>query len=332
MRARGVVAAGVLVGAAVGLAVRSRSRARFPDLVSGRSVTVTTDDGVRLAVDVEVPDAPGYAVVFAHGWVLNRHAWHFQREALSGEAILVAYDQRGHGASSAGPYDDCTIERLGEDLRAVIEAVVPPGLPVVVVGHSMGGMTVMGLAARHPELFGTRIAGVALLSTSPGRLGENTFGLPRPFAGLVPRLTPAVLDRMLARADLIDRRVALKTRTNWPVTRYVAFGRKPRREHVRFINDMIAATSTHVTVGFLRGILAHDKLAALEALRAVETTVIVGAHDRLTPPAHARRIAEALPDARLLVVPGAGHMIGLERPEAVNEALSELVRRAVVPA
>lgn len=330
MGAPRVVAAGVLVGAAIGLVVRSRSKARFPEVVSGRSVAVTTTDGVRLAVDVEAPDSPEYAVVFAHGWVLNRHAWHFQREALSSsKAMVVAYDHRGHGASSAGPPDACTIERLGDDLHAVIEAVVPPELPVVLVGHSMGGMTVMGLAARRPELFGSRIAGVALLSTSPGRLGENTFGLPRPFAGLVPRLTPVVLDRMLARADLLDRRVALKTRTNWPVTRYMAFGPKPRREHVRFINEMIAATSTEMTVGFLRGILAHDKLAALAALNAVPTTVIVGANDRLTPPSHARRIAAALPEARLLVVPGAGHMIGLERPEAVNTALAELIERAL---
>lgn len=328
MRARHVVMAGLLAGAVIGLVRAARPKARFPQVGGGLPVTVTTSDGVRLAVDVSAPDAPEYAVVYAHGWVLNRHSWHFQREALNGKAMLVFYDQRGHGSSSAGPYESCTIEQLGDDLHAVIEAVVPPGLPVILVGHSMGGMTIMGLAARHPELFGDRVVGVALLSTSAGDLASNTFGLPK----VVSRLTPVVLDGMLARAAQLDRRVALKARTNLPVTRYIAFGRKPDRSHVRFVNDMIAATPTEVMVGFFHGILAHDKLAVLGALSAVETVVIVGERDRLTTPSHARRIAAAVQGARLLVVPEAGHMVGMERPEVVNQALSELAARAVVPA
>lgn len=333
MRARRVVMAGLLAGAAIGLVKASRARARFPEVGGGRPLTVTTPDGVRLAVEVDEPEAPAYAIVFAHGWVLNRHSWHFQREGLgAGKAMLVCYDQRGHGSSSAGPYDCCTIEQLGDDLHAVIEAVVPPGLPVILVGHSMGGMTIMGLAAGHPSLFGERVVGVALLSTSAGELGQNTFGLPGPLARLVPRLTPVVLDGMLARADLLDRRVRLRARTNLPITRYIAFGRKPDGSHVRFVNDMIAATPTEVMVGFFHGILAHDKLAVLEALSSVETVVIVGERDRLTPPSHARRIAGAVRGARLLVVPEAGHMVGMERADAVNQALSELAARAVVPA
>ncbi|WP_396985051.1 alpha/beta fold hydrolase [Nonomuraea sp. WAC 01424] len=235
--------------------------------------------------------------------MLNRHSWHYQRAALSGEALVVAYDQRGHGASTAGPYAACTIDRLGADLHAVIEAAVPPGLPVVLAGHSMGGMTVMALAASRPELFGTRIAGVALLGTSAGRLAEGTFGLPGALGRAVPRVTPLVLDRLRARAAPAD--------------------------HVRFVNAMVAATPAEVMAGFFHGMMAHDKLAALEALREVETVVLVGARDRLIPVAHARRIAGALPGARLVVIPGAGHMIGLERPETVNRELLGLLRRAV---
>ncbi|GGS77724.1 alpha/beta fold hydrolase [Nonomuraea spiralis] len=330
------------------------------------SLAVETDDGVRLAVDVEEPSTPvRHAVVLAHGWVLNRHSWHYQRAALSGEALVVAYDQRGHGASTAGPYSACTIDRLGADLHAVIEAAVPPGLPVVLAGHSMGGMTVMALAASRPELFGTRIAGVALLGTSAGRLAEGTFGLPGALGRAVPRVTPLVLDRLRARAAPADRSRAPSVRANrpvtralrawvnrpvtralrawvnrpvtralraWvnrPVTRFTAFGPGARADHVRFVNAMVAATPAEVMAGFFHGMMAHDKLAALEALREVETVVLVGARDRLTPVAHARRIAGALPGARLVVIPGAGHMIGLERPETVNRELLGLLRRAV---
>ncbi|MEU4830600.1 alpha/beta hydrolase [Streptosporangium sp. NPDC023615] len=295
----------------------------------GRPVTVTTDDGVRLAVDVEEAASPGVAVVFTHGWVMNRHCWHFQREALAGRATLIFYDQRGHGDSSAGALDACTVDRLGDDLAAVIEAAVPGGLPVVLVGHSMGGMTIMAFAERHPQTLAARVAGVALLSTSPGRLRDSTFGLPGPIGRLAPRVTPVMFERMLARGALIDRRPALRSRTNLPVTRYVAFGPRAPREHVRFVNDMAVATPTEVMVGFFRAFLVHDKLAALAALGPVETLVMVGERDRLTPAEHSRRIADALPGARLLVLPGAGHMIGLERPVAVNRELVALLDRVV---
>ncbi|MBB5961184.1 alpha/beta fold hydrolase [Planomonospora venezuelensis] len=324
--------AGLAVGVVLGTARRRRARGRDGSVLGGhrgRAVTVTTDDGVHLAVDVEEAESPEFAVVFAHGWVMNRHCWHFQREALKGRATLVFYDQRGHGGSSAGAFDACTVDRLGDDLAAVIEQAVPEGLPVVLVGHSMGGMTIMAFAGRHPEAMAARVAGVALLSTSSGGLRDSRFGLWGPIGRLAPVVTPVVFDRMLARASLIDRNTAVRTRTNLPVTRYVAFGPGARREHVRFVNDMAVATPTEVMVGFFNDFLVHDKSTALAALGSVETLVMVGSRDRMTPRAHSDRIAAAVPGARLRVVPGAGHMIGLERPEAVNRALCDLFDRAL---
>ncbi|MBB3729189.1 alpha/beta fold hydrolase [Nonomuraea dietziae] len=310
------VAAGVLAGVAVGAAARVR-RAPVPQPLRGRALTVTTPDGLRLAVEVDEPESLTCAVVFAHGWALNRHSWHFQREALAGRAMLVSYDQRGHGDSTAGPPDCCTIEQLGEDLHAVISSVVPPGLPVVVVGHSMGGMTVMGLAAARPELFGSRIAGAALVSTSSGRLAESTYGLPGLFGRLAPRVTPRVMGAL--------RDPLITPVTTLPLTRYMAFG--PSAEHLRFVNRMVAATPAAVMAGFFHGMAVHDKLAALSALGEVPTLVMVGEHDRLTPLVHSHRIAEALPSARLVVVRGAGHMLALERPSVVSAELSALLER-----
>ncbi|MFI6535430.1 alpha/beta fold hydrolase [Nonomuraea sp. NPDC050547] len=340
-----VLVTGLLLGFAVGLVARKRSSETLGGR-HGRRLPVETDDGAVIDVDVRESGTPAYAVVFSHGWVLNRHSWHYQREALSGgargeratkeptspeaaatvntpdEAMLVGYDQRGHGASTAGPAGPCSIERLAADLEAVIDAVVPPGLPIVLAGHSMGGMTIMGLAARRPELFGDRVVAVALISTSSGRLAE----------GLAGRTAPVLLNRLKARAALIDASPALlRAGTNWPVTRLAAFGPKARAHHVRFVNRMVAATPTEVMVGYFHAILAHDKLAALQALSRVETLVMVGERDRLTTPAHARRIASALPDATLVVAPGAGHMLGLERPELVNAALKALIRRSLGP-
>ncbi|WP_147943017.1 alpha/beta hydrolase [Microbispora hainanensis] len=336
-KGRNAALAGLALGLAIGRVVSAAQRVQTRRVKTasasggapGRRTTVTTDDGVRLAVEIDDHPDPRCAVVFAHGWLMNRNCWQPQREALAGLGTLVFYDQRGHGDSSAGPLETYTIDRLGDDLAAVIEAAVPEGLPVVLAGHSMGGMTIMALADRHPALVESRVAGVALLSTSSGGLADTTFGLPGPLGRLAPRVTTSVFESMLARAEAIDARPRVKSWTNLPVTRYAAFGKGARRRHVRLVNAMAAATPTEAMVGFFRALGVHDKHAALRTLRRVQTLVMVGERDRLTPLAHGRRIAEALPDARFVRIPGAGHMIGYERAELVNRELTGLIMRAV---
>ncbi|XVQ86588.1 alpha/beta fold hydrolase [Microbispora siamensis] len=332
-KGRNAALAGFALGLAIGTARRVQTRrakaAQAQNGAPGRRTTVTTDDGVRLAVEIDDHPDPRCAVVFAHGWLMNRHCWQLQREALAGLGTLVFYDQRGHGDSSAGALEACTIDRLGDDLAAVIRAAVPEGLPVVLVGHSMGGMTVMALADRHPALVESRVAGAALLSTSSGGLDASTFGLPGPLGRLAPRVTPLLFESMLARAAVIDARPRVKGWTNLPVTRYVAFGKGASRRHIRLVNAMATATSTEVMAGFFRDFRVHDKFAALKALRQTRTLVMVGERDRLTPLAHSLRIAEALPDARFVRIPGAGHMIGFERPGLVRRELTGLIERAV---
>ncbi|MEV4293701.1 alpha/beta fold hydrolase [Microbispora rosea] len=335
-KGRNAALAGLAVGLAIGRVISAARRVQTARVKAasargaapGRRTTVTTDDGVRLAVEIDDHPDPRCAVVFAHGWLMNRQCWQLQREALSALGTLVFYDQRGHGDSSAGELEAYTIDRLGDDLAAVIEAAVPEGLPVVLVGHSMGGMTIMALADRHPALVASRVAGVALLSTSSGGLDAPTFGLPGPLGRLAPRVTTSVFENMLARAAVIDARPRVKGWTNLPVTRYVAFGKGASRRHVRLVNAMATATPTEVMVGFFRDFRVHDKFGALRALRRTRTLVMVGERDRLTPLAHSRRIAGALPDARFVRIPGAGHMIGFERPGLVNRELAGLIERA----
>ena len=93
-----------------------------------------------------------------------------------------------------------TIDQLGRDLKAVIDAAVPEG-PLVLVGHSMGGMTVMALADQYPELIRDRVVGVAFVGTSSGRLGEVNFGLPVAGVNAVRRVLPGVLKALGQQAD-----------------------------------------------------------------------------------------------------------------------------------
>jgi len=338
----GAVAAGVAGGAA---AERRRVRAprshpdpgaaeAFGELPATRRRWVSADDGVRLYVE-EVGDADApLTVVFSHGYALQLGVWHYQRLALSGPPVgrLVFYDQRAHGRSGRGPRGHATIDQLGSDLERIVDACAPTG-PLVLVGHSMGGMTIMALADRRPDLFTAdrRVVGVALLSTSSGRLAEVSLGLPALGGRLLGRALPGVWSGLGRRAAVLDAR---RTRSrgsdlSYALTRRFSFGSSTVSPAlVELMERLLAATPTEVLVDFAPTFLAHDKLDALAHLRNASVLVLTGSADVQTPLPHARAIAEALPDAELVVVPGAGHMVILERPEVVDAQLRSLVARA----
>jgi pimeloyl-ACP methyl ester carboxylesterase len=291
------------------------------------SRTVVTDDGVRLHVEVD-DAASGLTVVFAHGFTARLAEWELQRAALRGRARLVFWDQRGHGRSAATPLPDATIDRTGRDLGEVLDAVVPTG-PVVLAGHSMGGMSIMALARQRPELFGSRVVGVFLLATSSGGLVETgllgwAVKVIR-WLGLLPlylrglQLVAPVLERFRRRGSVFGR---------W-FTRRLLFGRDDADPaKVRLVQTLLEETPFPVSAAFYATFLDHDETASLPVLRRVPVTVVAATHDRLTPVAHGRRIAEEIgDDAELVVVPGAGHSVNLTRTEIVDRALLDLLDR-----
>lgn len=291
--------AGAVAGAGVGAAVGARrlvvGRIRLrpdPDAdepfgrLRGRETTVHADDGLPLHVEVDGPDDAPLTVVFCHGYTLNLHSWHYQRRDLRGSVRMVFWDQRSHGRSGRSDPLNATIEQTGDDLYAVLKATVRKNRRVVLVGHSMGGMSIMALADRHPELFDRQVAGVALINTSCGDLAEMTLGLPMVLAKIVRPLAPRTLAGLGRRAELVERARGLGSDLAFVVTRKMAFADK------------------------------H-----------VPTLVLAGGADRLTPAVHSRRIAEALPDAELVEVEEAGHVLPLEYPGVVTGGLRRLVER-----
>ena len=169
-----------------------------------RTSTVTATDGVELYVEeVGAQDAP-LTLVFCHGYTLEMACWHFQRQDAGRPRPAGLLGPARHGRSGRSTAENCTIDQLGSDLEQVIEAAAPDG-PVVLVGHSMGGMTIMALAAARPDLFlaGGRVVGVALLATSAGELAQVSLGLP----SCVARLTgasPSVWVGLGKRASFIE--------------------------------------------------------------------------------------------------------------------------------
>lgn len=292
---------------------------------------MTTDDGVPLHVEFDgTTDAP-VTVVFSHGFTARLAEWDLQRTALRDRARLVLWDQRGHGRSGWTKLTSATIDRTGRDLGQVLDAVAPSG-PVVLAGHSMGGMSIMALARQRPDLFGARVVGVFLLATSAGGLVETGFlgraikvvrrlGLLALYLRFLQLFAP-LAERFRRRGTALGRRV----------TRRLLFGRDDADPaNVRLIQGLLEETPLPVTMAFYATFLDHDETTALEVLRRVPVTVVAATHDRLTPIAHGRRIAELIGDtADLVVVPGAGHSVNLTRTQIVDDALIALMDRVEV--
>ena len=363
----GVIAAGAAAGVAiermtVGRGMRRKARLALDSAgpygaLRGTPGKAHADDGTELYYEVDDIDpeaaptltprrrrlfgrkAPApVTVVFSHGYCLSQDSWHFQRAALRGVVRTVHWDQRSHGRSGRGvaqtqdgvPVD---IEQLGRDLKAVIDAAAPTG-PLVLVGHSMGGMTVMALADQYPELIRDRVVAVALVGTSSGKLGEVNFGLPVAGVNAVRRVLPGVLKALGQRAELVEKgRRATADLFAGIIKRYSFSSRDVDPAVARFAERMIEATPIDVVAEYYPAFADHDKTEALAHFADLPVLVLAGVGDLVTPSEHSEAIADLLPDAELVLVPDAGHLVMLEHPEVVTDRLADLLTRAgAVPA
>ncbi|MDO3701831.1 alpha/beta hydrolase [Micromonospora sp. C28SCA-DRY-2] len=285
-------------------------------------------DDVRLHVECTGPADAEVTVVLLHGWTLDGRSWHRQLAALreaAGEAVrVVTYDARGHGRSSCMALPTATLAQLGDDLAAVLDEVAPTG-PVVLVGHSMGGMTVMEYAHRHPEHFAARVAGLVFVATTAEGHTHTAYGLSPRIARLI-RLAETTGAGVLARCGSWRPPRAL-LRALRPSIRWMLFGDRCDASDIRLVTSAVARASLRSIGGFRASIGAQHRLETLAALAHLPAAALVGDRDRLTPPPCAESIAAALPATELTVCPGAGHMLMMERPEEVNAALLGVVRQ-----
>jgi len=299
-------------------------------LLRGRPVMVIAEDGVPLHAEVSGREDAPVTIVFCHGYTLSQEVWHYQRRDLAQDARLVFWDQRSHGRSGRSDPARVSIEQLGRDLAAVLAVTVPAGGRVVLVGHSMGGMTIMALADEQPELFGGMVIGVVLISTA-SHLVDGTGWLPAPLRPIGRWAGPAVLRASSGgrRAELAERIRAAAGDLAFLSMRFIAFGDPGVSPTVvDFLERVIRATPVDVVADFYLALLEHDKRISLTTIGTVPAVVLTGADDRLIAPDQAAALAAAIPGARLVRVPEAGHMVILERPEVVTAEIRSLVAEA----
>jgi pimeloyl-ACP methyl ester carboxylesterase len=285
---------------------------------SGRPLSVLSADGTQLHAE-EFGAQEGPTFVLAHGWTETLSFWIYVIEELSARGFrIVAYDLRGHGSSEPAAGGDYSLARFGEDVEAVLGACVPEGERAVIAGHSLGAMSIAAWAEHHDVP--RRVGAAALLNTGVGDLIAEQLLLP------VPHLARALNKGVAVRLFLGSRSRLPKFST--PIShgaiRYVAFGPKASPAQVAYYERMLVACPPDVRASVGIAMSEMELHHALPRL-TVPTLVMAGAADRLTPPSHAHRIAEMLPQlTQLIVLPQTGHMGPLERPREVSQALVEL--------
>ena len=297
---------------------------------------VVTPDGVRLHTEVDElpadvstsPTGPDddLTLVLVHGYALSLDCWHFQRKHFRNKIRIVLYDQRSHGRSSRSAGELCRVPQLADDLLQVLDDVVGDG-PVVLVGHSMGGMTIMHLAMTHPELFGTRIRGVALFSTAAGEMADYSpiRGLPGRTFGRIAQPTMAALNRI---PEVVERGRTAGSDLSFVFTKKGSYGSDVPPSYVEFMNQMLGQTPMSVISDFYPAFAELDEYEAFEVLATVETAVIGGEDDAITPIKHTDKIIELLPGADVRRLPDCGHMGIIEHHEIFNQVLTDLIARA----
>lgn len=286
-------------------------------------VTVTAGDGARLRAHVYGP-ADADTIVLVHGWTCSLEYWYPQINAFAGEYRVVAYDVRGHGESDRGT-TKLTTDLLADDLQAVLEATLRPAERAVLVGHSLGGMTMQAWADRHPGQVAARAAAVLLTNTASANLINETT--------VVPPFGPAFRWRLPFAVGLLGLSAPLPLPAIAPipwVLRRQIMSLAATGDIALFSHNIVRSCPAAVR-GRFGTLLSYLNVGEGARNLTVPTTVIAGEFDFMTPPVHAERIVEMLREAgsfagyRILPT---GHLGNVEAYEEFNAELARVAKAA----
>lgn len=327
--ALGAMAAGALAGAAAEefLFRRTfrrddRERGERFGTVRGKPAEVESFDGTRLHAELYGPDGES-ACVFLHGFTLTRDAWHYQLRDLD-DRRLIAFDARGHGGSgpARGPrgHTVYTASTLARDVHAVLDQTGTRS--AVLVGHSMGGMTILQFAEDFPEELGRRVKGIVLLNTTfTSQLGAWREDRPRYEA--VRKTLGGLLEWFAADPRRVNYARMRANDLTMFLTR-IGFGSHPSASHVAWTRRMIDSTQSDTLAAAMVGLESYDTLRVLEKID-VPALIVGGEKDLISPAWLSREMAERIAGARLVILPGAGHMGMLERHAELSQRMESFL-------
>ena len=286
---------------------------------------VSSFDGSALVVDEFGPPEARSGAIFLHGICLDSRIWHhqFPEAGQPDPWRRVFYDARGHGRSLSLGDAPPDLSTLAADLRAVTEAV---GLDeVVLVGHSMGGMTVLRFCADYPAVVAATVRGLVLVNTTYAE-ALRTFALVG--AGKIEARARRLLDWVLAEPRRHRHLRLSHGRLSRFVVRLLGFGRAASPTQIAFVTRMLEAFPTPAMTGLLRSLLSFSLESELGKIQ-VPTLIIAGGRDRMTGVVASRRMAERIPGSELVVFEACGHLTIVEEPQRFNDLVGRFLQRVL---
>lgn len=301
------------------------SGSRQPGLTGIDRTGTVDNDGIRIHWYEYGPVAPAApTVLFLHGFTIPAESFYRQVDHLRSRwpgVRLLLLDARGHGQTGKVDPRLCTVEGAADDALAVLRARDVRG-PVILVGHSLGGLVALNLVRRCPSELRGRIAGLVLVAASIEALADQ--GLPQILASPVADQVYNAVEAQPNEAKKFREQAA---KILAPTLAVAFFHRKTDYDIVQFHAAMIHETPLETFVGFFEDLQVHDELAAGPHLQGIPGYVLAGEKDLVTPLSQAERLIEVWPEAGLQIAPDAGHMIPLEAPEILNAAIERLLLR-----
>lgn len=333
----GVAVGAAALGLGAGLAAErwliGRTRGRpdafakeaYGKLLPDRSYEVSTKDSAVLLVNEFGPSDVRRGTIFLHGYCLDHSIWHHQMTGLDSDMRHVFYDARHHGRSRGG-HDATSVGLLASDLQAVIDR---SGLQeVVLVGHSMGGMTVLQYCCSSEGLAGSKVRGIVLVNTTYTDAIKTLFAAE--VIGPVERATRGIFQKLFN-----DPRASQLVRLRGDDLSYIlvklfGFGPGASKTQVEYIRRLLAVFPTQPLIETMRGLRDFDVEDALNSVD-VPTLVIAGGDDRITTVRASRHLAKEIPGARLVIFDKAGHTSMMERNVDFNHEIRRFLSGVFAP-
>jgi pimeloyl-ACP methyl ester carboxylesterase len=297
-------------------------------------IPVTTVDGARLRVHAYGP-ADGDVIVLIHGWSCSIEYWNPQINAFADRYRVVCYDQRGHGESQLGSVGP-SAESLADDLSTVLDAALRRDQRAVLVGHSMGGMTLQAWAARYPEQVPRRAAAVVLLNTTSGNVMDDSDVLPMLNKPLTIASRPVTVFGAAVRLPAFIAETVLTTPVplpgGWPssaIFKDRVMSKEATADEVNFAFGVVRSCRP-LTRGRHAAALGMVQLGDAAKHLTAPTTVIAGSNDHLLPERMSGLIVETLSRTGYLAdyqVWPTGHLGNIEAADRFNAELEQIIQR-----
>jgi pimeloyl-ACP methyl ester carboxylesterase len=285
---------------------------------------IRRDDGTELHVEFYGP-AAGPTIVLTHGWGLDSDEWTYARKRLSARHRLIVWDLPGLGKSKGPDDKDWSLEKLARDLDAVV-ALAGAG-PVVLLGHSIGGMIVLTYCRLFHASLAPRVRGVVIAHstyTNPAR----TTSTPRLHTALQkPLLEP--LCHLMIWLDPLVRLMTWLSYLNGSVHRSTdksSFSGHESRGQLDFISRYMLVDSPAVLGRGMLGMFRYDATATLPTI-PVPALIVAGDRDETCVPEASAFMSRTIPNATLVTLPDSRHCGLFEHHETFHAAVEAFVVR-----